>query len=72
MNDMRAPITRKMLEADAVMKAEMPTYVTLDSHFVSELKKEAQIRGIPYQVLMRMLIVEGFKRLKKHTANHHF
>jgi hypothetical protein len=29
---------------------------------------EAQKRGVPYQVLMRMFIVEGFQRLKKKTA----
>lgn len=41
-----------------------PTSVALDPKFVDELKREAQSRGVPYQVLMRMFIVEGFKRLK--------
>jgi predicted DNA binding CopG/RHH family protein len=44
---------------------KVPTSVALDPRFVAELKKEALIRGIPYQILMRMFIVEGFQRLKK-------
>ena len=47
---------------------EVPTSIALDPRFVSELKKEAQSRGIPYQILIRMFIVEGFQRLKKQTA----
>lgn len=42
-----------------------PTSVALDPALVGELKREAQARGVPYQVLMRMFIVEGFKRLKR-------
>jgi len=42
-----------------------PTSVALDPKFVEELKHEAQSRGVPYQVLMRMFIVEGLKRLKR-------
>ena len=44
---------------------KVPTSVALDPRFVEDLKKEAQSRGIPYQILMRMFIVEGFQRLKK-------
>lgn len=44
---------------------KVPTSVALDPVFVEELKKEAAARGIPYQVLMRMFIIDGFKRLKK-------
>jgi len=47
---------------------KVPTSVALDPRFVLELKKEAQSRGIPYQILMRMFIVEGFQRLKKTSA----
>ncbi|MBI2605362.1 MAG: hypothetical protein HYW49_04705 [Deltaproteobacteria bacterium] len=36
-----------------------------EPRFVAELKKEAEARGIPYQILMRMFIIEGFQRLKK-------
>ena len=53
----------------AVQKArgarKRPTSVALDPGLVEELKREAQARGVPYQVLMRMFIVEGFKRLKR-------
>ena len=42
-----------------------PTSVALDPQLVAELKAEARARGVPYQVLMRMFIVEGFKRLKR-------
>ena len=44
---------------------KMPTSVALDPEFVEELKREAQARGVPYQVMMRMFIVEGLKRLQR-------
>ncbi len=44
---------------------KIPTSVALDPRFVAELKKEAKARGIPYQILMRMFIIEGFQKLKK-------
>ncbi len=44
---------------------KQPTSVALDPQLVAELKAEAGARGVPYQVLMRMFIVEGFKRLKR-------
>jgi len=44
---------------------KQPTSVALDPQLVTELKAEARARGVPYQVLMRMFIVEGFKRLKR-------
>ena len=44
---------------------KMPTSVALDPQLVAELKAEARARGVPYQVLLRMFIVEGFKRLKR-------
>ena len=44
---------------------KVPTSVALDPHFIAALKKEAQARGIPYQILMRMFIIEGFERMKK-------
>jgi hypothetical protein len=44
---------------------KVPTSVALDPRFVAELKKEALARAVPYQILMRMFIVEGFQRLKK-------
>ncbi len=42
-----------------------PTSVALDPKTIAQLRREAVARGIPYQVLMRMLIVEGLGRLKK-------
>jgi len=44
---------------------KVPTSIALDPRFVAELKKEAMARGIPYQILMRMFIIEGFQRMKK-------
>jgi predicted DNA binding CopG/RHH family protein len=42
-----------------------PTSVALDPQLIAELKAAAKARGVPYQVLMRMFIVEGFNRLKR-------
>jgi len=42
-----------------------PTSVALDPLLIQDLKAEAKARGVPYQVLMRMFIVEGFNRLKR-------
>lgn len=47
---------------------KVPTSVALDPRFVAELKKAALEKGIPYQILMRMFIVEGFQRMKKTGA----
>lgn len=58
----------KKARAEISEPKKIPTSVALDPHFVSELKKEAQSRGLPYQVLMRMFIIEGFKNLKKKSA----
>jgi hypothetical protein len=44
---------------------KQPTSVALDPQLVEDLKAEANARGVPYQVLMRMFIVEGFTRLKR-------
>ena len=44
---------------------KQPTSVALDPELIAELKAEANARGVPYQVLMRMFIIEGFKRLKR-------
>ncbi len=46
---------------------KIPTSIALDPEFLEELKHEAHERSIPYQILMRMLLVEGFKKLKKAT-----
>ena len=55
----------KKARAEVGEPKKVPTSVALDPRFVVDLKKEAAIRGIPYQILMRMFIIEGFQRLKK-------
>jgi predicted DNA binding CopG/RHH family protein len=44
---------------------KQPTSVALDPELILELKAESKARGVPYQVLMRMFIIDGFKRLKR-------
>jgi predicted DNA binding CopG/RHH family protein len=41
-----------------------PTSVALDESTIQELKKVAEKQGIPYQVLIRVFILDGLKRLK--------
>jgi len=42
-----------------------PTSIALEEDMIKELKAIAAQRGVPYQVLMRLLIADGLKRLKK-------
>lgn len=42
-----------------------PTSIALEDEILEELKSIADTQGIPYQVLMRLLIVDGMKRIKK-------
>ena len=44
---------------------KFPTSISLPQDLVSELKATAQKKGVPYQTLMRMLIVEGLEKLRK-------
>ena len=55
----------KKVRAEQGQPKKVPTSIALDPRFVAELKKEAEARGIPYQILMRMFIIEGFQRMKK-------
>ncbi len=41
-----------------------PTSIALEEEILEELKEIAESRGVPYQVLMRLLIVDGLKRMK--------
>jgi len=41
-----------------------PTSIALEEELLEELRAVAQKKGIPYQVLMRLLIAEGLKRVK--------
>ena len=42
-----------------------PTSVALEAELLRELKHLAQQKGVPYQVLMRLLLAEGVRRLKQ-------
>jgi len=42
-----------------------PTSVALDETTIQELKAVAETQGIPYQVLIRVFILDGLDRLKK-------
>ncbi len=42
-----------------------PTSVALEESTINELKVIAEAQGIPYQVLIRMFILDGLERLKK-------
>jgi predicted DNA binding CopG/RHH family protein len=55
----------KKARAEVGEPKKVPTSVALDPRFVAELKKVAKARGVPYQILMRMFIIEGFERMKK-------
>lgn len=42
-----------------------PTSVALDEITITELKRAAEKQGIPYQVLIRVFILDGLERIKK-------
>jgi len=42
-----------------------PTSINLSPETVTELKSLAAKKGLPYQTLMRMLVLDGIARLKK-------
>jgi predicted DNA binding CopG/RHH family protein len=62
-----------VLEADKILAAmrrykdsrKKPTSVALDETTIQELKKLAAKQGIPYQVLIRVFILDGLERTKK-------
>jgi predicted DNA binding CopG/RHH family protein len=61
------------LEAEKILAAmkrykdsrKKPTSVALDEKTIEELKEIAEKQGIPYQVLIRVLILDGLDRIKK-------
>lgn len=55
---------RARLKAEK-LKRKKPTSIALDEETIEELRKLAEQKGIPYQVLMRSFIIEGIKRAKK-------
>ncbi len=42
-----------------------PTSIALEEELLEELKSIASKQGVPYQVLMRLLIADGLKKLKR-------
>lgn len=59
--------SKKILAAMKRFKSspKKPTSVALDETTIQELKAIADIQGIPYQVLIRVFILDGLDRLKK-------
>lgn len=59
--------SRKILAAMKRYKdsRKKPTSVALDETTINELKVLAEKQGIPYQVLIRVFILDGLDRLKK-------
>ena len=61
------------LEASKILEAmkryknsrKRPTSVALNDDTITELKRNAEKQGIPYQVLIRVFILDGLERLKK-------
>ena len=45
-------------------KRKLPTSVALEEDTITELKKAAEARGVPYQILMRMFILQGLNGLR--------
>ncbi|MBI4040512.1 MAG: hypothetical protein HY390_01455 [Deltaproteobacteria bacterium] len=61
------------LDAERILEAmkrfkdsrKKPTSVALNESTIQELKRVAHKQGIPYQVLIRVFILDGLERLKK-------
>lgn len=62
--------SEKILAAMKRYKAsrKKPTSVALDETTIRELKAVAEKQGIPYQVLIRVFVLDGLERLKKKAA----
>ena len=62
-----------LLDSDQILRAmkryrnsrKKPTSVALDETTIVELRELADKHGIPYQVLIRVFILDGLKRLKE-------
>ena len=60
------PDAAKILEAMRRVKGRRkPTSVALEDSVIKELKKVAEKLNIPYQVLVRLFILDGLKRIKE-------
>lgn len=60
----------KLLDAAKRLKKKrkLPTSVALEEGTIKELKELAGWRGVPYQILMRMFILEGLHNSKALNA----
>lgn len=58
--------TKEIIEGMSRLKGarRKPTSIALEEELLNELKEVAASKGIPYQVLMRLLIADGLKKLK--------
>lgn len=56
----------KLLAAARRLKKrrKLPTSVALEEKTIKELKELAEWRGVPYQILMRMFILDGLHRAR--------
>ncbi len=55
----------KILEAMKRVKGRRkPTSVALEESVIKELKKVAENLNLPYQVLVRLFILDGLRRIK--------
>jgi len=62
--------SKKLLEAARRLKKKrkLPTSIALESETIRELKELAEWRGVPYQILMRMFILEGLHHSRTRNA----
>lgn len=49
-------------------KRKLPTSIALEEETIRELRGLAEWRGVPYQILMRMFILEGLHHSKVRDA----
>ena len=58
---------REIIEGMSRLKGarRKPTSVSLEEELLKELKSIADKKGVPYQVLMRLLIADGIRRMKE-------
>lgn len=61
-----------ILDAERILEAmkrvkgrRKPTSVALEDSIIKELKQVAEKLNIPYQVLVRLFILDGLKRIKE-------
>jgi hypothetical protein len=61
---------KKILAAAKRLKRsrKLPTSIALEESTINELKALAEWRGVPYQVLMRMFILDGLHKSQAAVA----